>query len=268
MTLSVVMVTDNSKDVIEGALESIKGLWEELLVGDGGSTDGTIETVKRYGGTVVLQKAQTPLGVRKQELVEQAKGDWILVLDPDERVGEKLRKEIQRICEIASSKTPRNDNVRAYRIPYQNYVFGSPVQYGGETYSKVRLFRRGYGSISPEPLHEEVIIHQKTHKATPLFIGQMSGVIHHHSYRGPWQLFTKFTRYAWIAAGMVAEKEDGFRVKPGMTVKRLFLYGPHMFWARFVKEKGYKDGWRGWVLAAAFGYMEGLTQWFMLIRKP
>ena len=26
----------------------------------------------------------------------------------------------------------------------------------------------------------------------------------------------------------------------GMTMNRLFLYGPHMFWARFVKDQGYK----------------------------
>ncbi len=353
MTLSVVMVTYNSADVVEGALQSVDGLWDELLVGDVGSTDGTVGIVKKYRGEIIRPirpilpirpmnetiehndkngkiKDKT-LGERKQELVERAKGDWILVLDADERVGEELRREIESLAHsprrshgLTSFSLPPSEvvNAAAYRIPYQNYVFGRPVDYGGERYSKVRLFRKGFGRVSPEALHEEVIIRKEFHKATPCksqgsgledkgwipgqarngkLIGELKGVIHHHSYRTPGQLITKFTRYAWTAAGMLAKKqreqrldprvrgddkewggddklEAGSRVppvrragKPGMTadgiLKQLFLYGPHMVWARFIKEKGYKDGWRGLVLALAFGYMEGLTYWFLLFRK-
>lgn len=253
MTLSIVMITMNSADVVEGELKSIEGLWDEFLVGDGGSTDGTLAIAKKYGGTVVAQKKDVPLGERKQELVEKAKGDWILVLDADERVSEELAQEIRRI--IRGSSTALGTAVAAYRIPYQNYVFGRPVYFGGEKYAKVRLFRKGFARISPDPLHEEVIVKDRK-------VGELKGVIHHYSYRTPWQLFAKFTRYAWTAANMheiasprqpAGSRNDIFR--------KLFFYGPHMVWARFIKEKGYKDGWRGLVLALAFGYMEGLTYW-------
>lgn len=254
MTLSVVMITKNSGDVVEGAVQSVAGLGNELLVGDGGSRDGTVEMVKKHGGTVISQKHDTALGVRKQELVEKAKGDWILVLDADERVSGELAKEIKRI--IRGSSTSLGTAVAAYRIPYQNYVFGRPVYYGGEKYAKVRLFRKGFARISPESLHEEIIV--KDGK-----VGELKGVIHHHSYRSPWKLFFKFTRYAWIAARMeIASPSERSR---NDTFQKLFLYGPHMFWVRFIKEKGYRDGWRGLVLALAFGYMEGLTYWLMLL---
>ncbi len=264
MTLSVVMVTKNCADVVEGALRSVVGMWDELLVGDAGSTDGTVEIVKKYDGTVIPQKADVPLGDRKQELVERAKGQWILVLDADERVSPKLFQEIKSLIHsprrshgLASLSLPPSEviNPVAYRIPYQNYVFGRPVYYGGERYSKVRLFRRGYGSITPEALHEEIRVVG--------VIGEFKGKIRHHSYRTPWQLFVKFTRYAWVAAGMeIASPSERSR---NDMFKKLFFYGPHMFWARFVKEKGYKDGWRGFVLALAFGYMEGLTYWLRLL---
>ncbi|MDP1721972.1 MAG: glycosyltransferase family 2 protein [Candidatus Gottesmanbacteria bacterium] len=277
MTLTIVMITFNSADVMEGALKSVEGLWDELLVGDAGSTDGTVELVEKYGGKIIEQKNAgsrvkpgmtiPTLGERKQELVEKAKGDWILVLDADERVSPKLAQEIRRITNHHKIMTV------AYRIPYQNYVFGKPVYWGGEKYAKVRLFQNGYAKISPEALHEDVIIDflQKPgfRRSKPGFehISDLRGVIHHHSYRTPRQLFTKFTRYAWTAAEMLIQKQKpGFRrSKPGFDT--LFLYGPHMFVARFVKEKGYKDGWRGLVLALAFGYMEGLTYWLLLIRK-
>ena len=137
-----------------------------------------------------------------------------------------------------------------WRIPYQNYVFGKPVYYGGEAYGKVRLFRRGYGRVLKTPLHEEI--------AASGMIGEMKGRIHHHSYRSVGQLFGKFTQYAKIAASQTPRND---------MAKKLFLYGQHMFWARFVRDRGYKDGWRGLVLALAFAYMEALTYVLLFLRK-
>jgi glycosyltransferase involved in cell wall biosynthesis len=187
------------------------------------------------------------LGQRKQFLIDKATGDWILILDTDEQVSPELGKEIRKIL----SNPNVSKGINGYRIPYQNYVFGHPVYYGGEKYSKVRLFRNGKGRVSQVPLHEEVEVDGK--------IVNLRGVIHHHSYRNPVQLYAKFIKYAWTASRM--KKKNGEKV----TLKKLFLYGPHMFWARFVKDEGYKDGYFGFVLAKAFGFMEMMTCWFMLL---
>lgn len=240
------MITKNAQRVIVGALESVRGLWDELLVADAGSSDGTVEIVKRFGGTVI-QSMDSNLGRRKQWLVEKAKGEWILVLDSDERVSKKLSQEIQA---VVGSRRP---TVVGYEIRYQNYVLGKPVYFGGERYSKVRLFRSGKGKVLRIPLHEEIEVNGK--------IGKLSGLIHHHSYRTPLQLFSKFTRYAWLSAGELRKKGEP------VTLAKLFLYGPHLFWARFVREQGWRDGWRGLVLAKAFGYMEALTYWLLLLSK-
>jgi hypothetical protein len=107
--------------------------------------------------------------------------------------------------------------------------------------------------VTPVPIHEEVVVRGK--------IGKLTGVIHHYSYRTPWQVLTKFTRYAWLVA--TEKQKAGERV----TLKKLFLYGPHMFWARCIEEEGWRDGWRGVILAKYFGYMEGLTYWLLLYRN-
>lgn len=238
MSLSVVMITRNCRDVGE-VLDSIEGLWDELLVSDQNSTDGTQKVLEQYNGTIVETKSDN-LGKRKQDLVKKAKNDWILVLDSDERVSLKLYEEIKKI----------DKKYFAYRIPYQNYVFGKPVYWGGERYGKIRLFRRGYGRVTPVPIHEEVIVDGS--------VGELRGVIHHHSYRTSWQLFEKFTHYAWITAQEKKKNDES------TTPANLFLYGPHMFWARFVEERGYKDGLTGFILAFAFSYMETLTYWILL----
>ncbi len=242
-----------------------------VLVSDQGSKDGTVERFRKMGARV-YHDPDINLGRRKQRLVEKAKTDWILILDSDEYPSEELIKEINTITcsgspgltqgdkrrgssrrSFLGNKHSLNDGIVGYRIPYQNYIFGRPVYFGGEKYSKVRLFRRGFGRVSEDALHENVIVNGN--------IGELKGVIHHHSYRSPRQLFSKFTKYAWIAAGMLVERGEK------ISAKKLFFYGPHMLWARFIKDQGYRDGWRGLVLALAFAYMEGLTYWILLYRS-
>ncbi len=242
MKLSVVMITKNASDVIEEALKSVEGLWDELLVVDDKSADETRMIIEHYRGKIFTLENKN-LGERKQWLVKKAKGDWILVLDSDERLSVDLRNEIQKILKY--SKMSRR--IAGYNITYQNYVFGKPVYYGGEQYGKIRLFRRGKGKVDPLPIHEEI--------QTKGDIGELHGVLYHHSYRSLGPLFSKFTHYALEASKEKQKNGEGF------TLAKLFFYGPHMFWARYIKEKGYKDGWRGFILAFAFAYMEGLTYW-------
>ncbi|MEK7166682.1 MAG: glycosyltransferase [Patescibacteria group bacterium] len=259
MNLSVLIITKNCWDLLKKTLESVKGIADEILISDEGSTDGTIELAKTYGAKVYDDR-DSNLGKRKGRILHKARYPWVLILDSDERVSKELAKE------IVALKKSRRLPYHGYRLPYQNHVFDSPVFYGGESYGKVRLFQKKSGKITKNPVHEEIFV-QGT-------IGSFSGKILHHSYRNPWQLFTKFTKYAWIAEKMLREKENKYELDPRWSLPRtlmrgeddnlfikLFLYGPHMFWARFVKDQGYRDGFFGFVLAGAFGYMESFQYW-------
>lgn len=186
------------------------------------------------------------LGVRKNRLIGLAAHDWVLLLDTDEVVSPLLRKEIEDVLAHAPG------DIHGYAIPYQNYAFGQPVRHGGEKYAKVRLFRRQYGSVTPRHIHEEVMVEGN--------IGKLKGVIHHDSYRSLGQVIRKFTRYARMAAR--EKRKAGERI----SFQKLFLYGPHMFAARALKDAAWRDGWQGILLALCFAYMETLTYWFMILR--
>lgn len=208
----------------------------------------TLQSVEYLGASLLIDSSiNSNLGKRKRNLLKRVVTEWVLVIDTDEIISPDLLKELENIIRDKSIK------YNGYKIPYQNYAFGHEVNSGGEKFSKTRLFKNNYGSISNSPIHEEVYVKGR--------IGQLKGKILHYSYRTARQVFTKFTKYAWLAAGQ--KKKEGEHV----TLKKLTMYGPHMFWARAIKDQGYRDGWRGIVLALFFAYMEGLTYWLLLFRS-
>lgn len=245
MKLSVLLVAKNAEPLIGKTLESVREISDEVLVLDNVSSDNTKAASKDFGAKV-FTVAGNNLGKLKNYLIRQATKDWILLLDSDEVVSPELNAEIKKLLK------KKTHYFKAYRIPYQNYVFGRPVYYGGERYDKVRLFLKDAARVQNYHLHEDVILKEKP--------GRLLGKIYHSSYRNPWQLFKKFTAYASISSKIKQSQNEK------LTFKKLFVYGPHMFWARFVKEQGWRDGWRGLVLAIAFAYMEGFTYCFLAVR--
>ena len=221
--ISVLIVSNVAREEYKKTLESVAALHPHILIDD--------------------TNLSVPLGVRKQQLIKRAKTEWVLLLDTDEVVSKELCSEIAQCTRHAPK------SVHGFRIPYKNHVFGHPVYSGGEAYSKVRLFRKAYGSVTPYPLHEEVTVEGG--------IQPLTGVILHYSYRSLPQVIKKFTGYARVAA---AQKRLS---RERCTVRKLLLYGPHMVCARYIEDRGYRDGWRGLVLSLLFGYMEALTYWML-----
>lgn len=86
-TISVIIATFNSIPVVEKCLRSIRTQeYEqdkiEILVADGGSTDGTIEIIKKYGGIVIPEKTGSPEAAKAIAL-KHAKNEICLMLASD-----------------------------------------------------------------------------------------------------------------------------------------------------------------------------------------
>ena len=52
-TVTIAMIVKNEAEMAPGFLESVRGLWDELLVVDTGSTDGTVELFEAAGAKVL-----------------------------------------------------------------------------------------------------------------------------------------------------------------------------------------------------------------------
>lgn len=81
------MATLNSGPILEKALKSVrKQIYDqrkiEIVVADGGSIDGTVEIIKKYGGKVVSEKTGGPESAKAVAL-RKAKNEIVLEIDSD-----------------------------------------------------------------------------------------------------------------------------------------------------------------------------------------
>ena len=243
--LSVLMITKNAAETLEKSLASIKKIASEIIIIDSKSTDRTVEIAKNYLARVYI-KEFSDIGRQRIFGLSKATGKWILILDCDEIVSEKLMKEIKQKIEN------KRININCYFIPYQNFFLNMPLQHGGENYKMLRLFRRVKLFIKPSFVHNRIEVKDQK-------IGYLKGKIFHHSYRSLPQTFAKFTDYG---VRMAKEKYlDGEK----SSFKKIFIFPIHMFWSRFIKDKGYEDGLFRIPLDLGFAYMEFVTYFLLFL---
>ena len=113
-SLTVVIITKNEQDKIARCLESVK--WaDEIIIVDDLSEDRTVEICQKYGAKVISHKSYGNFDQQRNIGIDNASSDWILQMDADEVVSEKLKEEIQKIV-----SNPTNKFV-AYKIRRQNF---------------------------------------------------------------------------------------------------------------------------------------------------
>lgn len=266
LQLSLLVISKNSEGLIGRCLESVAGLADEIVVIDDFSTDRTKDIARKYGAKVYLHHEED-FGKQKAYGLKKTKAEWVLVLDSDEEISAELKKEIKQLinpnfkAQSSNQISPkggstfgrRNPKIKygGFYIPYQNHFLGRRLKYGGENYKKLVLFRRNSVAIKPALVHEKF-------ELTKGRAGFLKNSIDHFSYRSLPQMYKKFTDYAFREARQKIKKQEK------TSLKKIIMYPAHMFWARFIKDKGYKDGMFRLPLDLGFAYMEFLTYLIMI----
>ena len=99
MRISLCMIVRDEAEMLPALLASVRGLWDELVAVDTGSTDATPGILANEGATVLRRPWGDDFAAARNHGLERAGGDWVLVLDADERVEPALAAEIRRTVE-------------------------------------------------------------------------------------------------------------------------------------------------------------------------
>jgi glycosyltransferase involved in cell wall biosynthesis len=92
--LSLAMIVKNESRCLARCLQSVKGIVDEIVIADTGSTDDTTNIGREFGAKVLNFDWVDDFAAARNFAIDQTAGDWILVLDADEWADEELAGEI------------------------------------------------------------------------------------------------------------------------------------------------------------------------------
>lgn len=145
--VAAIVLTLNESDRITGCLQSLKPNVDYIIVVDGGSTDDTVSKASIYADRVVKRKPYKDWSEERNyaDTLVPDDIDWVLHIDADELLHERLLPEIRAVITGVMDKNP---DVIAFRFPRANLP-------KAEKYPdyQVRLLKRGSGYTWSYPIH-------------------------------------------------------------------------------------------------------------------
>ena len=110
--LSIVIITFNEEKNIARCINSVKEIADEIIVVDSYSTDKTKDIALDLGAIVIENKFEGHIE-QKNIALQKANYTWVLSLDADEALSDKLKNKIQEI-----KKNPTADGYTMNRLTY------------------------------------------------------------------------------------------------------------------------------------------------------
>lgn len=230
--ISVVLAVFNEQDNLRDCLESVKDVAWEFVIADGGSTDKTLNIVREFGARIIKTKNLLNFHINKNTAIDAALGDWILQLDADEVVTDKLKEEIR--------KAVKDNKYDGYWIPRKNFFLTRFLTKGGQypDYT-LRLYRKGKGRLPGKDVHEQAIVVGK--------VGYLKNDLLHLRDKNFSIYMERFNRYTTLLS--VQLKENGERINLISFINYLFSMPLIWFLKTYIRHRGYVDGFAGFVFS-------------------
>ncbi len=215
--ISVIIITKNESQNIRDCLESVR--WaDEIIVIDSGSSDDTVSIARQFTDKVFYNEWKG-FAEQKSFAMSLATNDWLLSLDADERLTEKLKDEILN---------SNLDEFDGYRIKRDNFFLGKIIRgCGWGNDYQLRLFKKSKTRLTDRLVHEGFEVEGK--------VGQLKNSMLHFSYRNFRDAFRKINHYSTLEA---IEKQNRKNVNAfTIVITPVIAFLQHFFF-----RKGFIDG--------------------------
>lgn len=249
--LSACVIAHNEADRIGDCLRSL-AFCDDIVVVDSGSTDATREIAESLGARVLV-RAFDGFRTQKDYAVRQARHDWVLCLDADERIGDELRTAIE------AARGRGFADAAGYRFARMSWYFGRFLRHGTAYPDRVlRLFdRRRGGWRGDREIHEAVSVDGP--------LATLRGDLLHYPFRSLLQMLDKKQGYA----AMMAEHEHARGKRASLA--RLLLSPGWRFFRSYVLRLGFLDGMPGLLeafVSANYVRQKSIMLWLLQHGQP
>ncbi len=224
--LAACLIVQNEQERLAAALDSV-AFCDEVIVVDGGSTDGTVELALRAGARVI-EHPWPGFAAQRNVALDAASSDWILEIDADERVSPALRASIEAL--IAAPPFGVQMAVCPLRNRFLGRLLGPSAKYPAY---RARLFRReAYRHDESRTVHEGVEPRERP--------GVLDGDLEHELAASLREALGDTWHYAQLESRHIPVPRTARAYLIGIVLRPAakLLY-------RTVIDGGWRDGWRG-----------------------
>jgi glycosyltransferase involved in cell wall biosynthesis len=224
LPLSLVIIARDAAHELADCLASAAFAAETIVV-DSGSSDDTAAIAVRSGARVI-EHAWEGFGPQKNFAVGEAKHDWVLCLDADERVTPDLAAAIRALFATGGPA------VAAYSIARRNRFLGRWLAHGeGYPDWNIRLFDRRRARWSDDLVHEKVVADGP--------VSRLRGDLLHASAESIDAYIAKQNRYTTVQANLMHARGER------ASIMQLALSPAARFLRFYVLRLGFLDGTAG-----------------------
>lgn len=221
--ISATILTYNEAGSIEGCLESLRDIADEIIVVDSGSTDSTLDICRRYG-CKISRRELAGFGAQRQYATSLTTHSYVLAIDADEELSPALRRSL--IALKAEGLTHR-----VYAFSRLNFYCGFAVRHcGWYPDTQIRLFDKRYANWNLRDVAERVIFRDSVRPS------HIEGDILHYRCRTPNEYHDTMMAQADIKARVIAAGDQTVSpLTPRLRAIRAFL-------STYLRHGGILDG--------------------------
>ncbi|RYZ36468.1 MAG: glycosyltransferase family 2 protein [Sphingobacteriales bacterium] len=227
--LSVVIITFNEEDHISNCIDSVSSVADEIIVVDCFSTDRTVE-IARAKGAIVREETWRGYIEQKNLALSFAKNNYVLSLDADEMLDDRLRNSI--------AEAKKTFGHKAYIMNRCTSYCGKFIRHG-QWYPdrKLRLFDKrvaSWGGLNP---HDKIVLSSQVQTV------HLDGDILHYSYASIEEHVTHGNKFSTIAAeSLYARGRKPSWINILANPLWTFIHG-------YIVRRGMLDGVAGFIIA-------------------
>jgi glycosyltransferase involved in cell wall biosynthesis len=241
--VSAIILTRNEESNIAAVLENIFDLADELIVVDMQSEDKTVEIARRYTSHIYSHPLIPGFDAARNLGLDHASHEWILIIDADERLPERLQSKLREVVE--------KDLADYVSIQRCNFILGCPLRHGDNRHDwHIRLHKKTSATPWPESVHIEPRFHGRK-LALP---DNPDFTVLHYAVPTIASMLSRLQRYTPQEA--IALQRAGHIFSP------LKLVGAPawLFLRSYVLKGGFRDGIPGLIYAAHSAYYAFLAR--------
>lgn len=172
LTFSLSMIVKNEEDVLGRCLESVKGLFDEIVITDTGSDDQTVQIARRFTDKIYSFPWIDDFSAARNFSLSKATGDYIMWLDADDVIEKDDYDGLKRLFEEIAEIMPD-----VVMLPYNVGFDGERVTL---SYERERIIKNGIGLKFEGEVHEAIpprgkiihrspaVTHRKMSQKSPL----------------------------------------------------------------------------------------------------